>query len=462
MISTKDKVVLIYDTGAGVELAKLFVSKFKKVYYFTPWTQNGFPDFNPRFIGVGIKGVEKVEDLWKLVDSGEVDLFIFLDVYDGDLAFHLKAIGKNVVSAFYGKKFELDRQYFQDFLKSKGLPISEFTPYKGITKLREGLKGKKDKYIKISNLRGITETLKFENDIVSASELDDLSHRLGDLREEIIFLVQDPIGDDKAVEWGWEGFFTGSSFSDTILCGIEAKDCAYYGRVIKVSQAPKMVTVINEAFKDALKELSYQQHFSTEIRQVDPETGYFSDSTNRGPHPPSELMYYLYENMAEIYMGLATGTHVEPITRFEYGVQVVIHSEWGEDHFLSIVIPEEYRENVFLKNYTIIDGIPRVIPQSYNLQEIGAVVAGGKTIDEAVKKVKDIIGAINQRNLKFPEEHLDKIEEEIKKLEAFGINFYSKEPLKEPESKKEEVVEEKKPVKKFNPKAQNFLKKLAS
>ena len=63
-MNVNETTVLIYDNGSAVELARMFVGRFKKVYYFTPFTQSGFPDFNPRFIGEVIKGLDKVEHLW--------------------------------------------------------------------------------------------------------------------------------------------------------------------------------------------------------------------------------------------------------------------------------------------------------------------------------------------------------------------------------------------------------------
>ena len=460
-MNVNETTVLIYDNGSAVELARMFVGRFKKVYYFTPFTQSGFPDFNPRFIGEGIKGVDKVEHLWKLVDSNEVDLYIFLDVYDGDLASHLKSIGKKVVSAFYGGELELNRTKFQEFLKANNLPVSEFTPIIGITTLRKELSDKKDKFIKISNLRGISETLKYENSVVSSSEIDDLSYRLGDLREVIEFLIQNPIGDDRAVEWGWESFFTGGDFNETILIGCEVKDCAYYGRFMDIAAAPPFVATINNAFKPALSAYGYQTHFSTEVRQVDPQTGYFTDATCRKPAPPGELMYYLIENIDEVYQGLAQGINVPFKKRFEFGVQIIIHSEWGEDHFLSVEIPEQYRDNVFLKNYAIVDGVPRIIPQPYKLQEVGAVVAGGNTLEEAIGKVKEIIEAIKNRNLSFPVDKLEHIQEELDKMDKLGINFFKTEKLQE--EKKEPIITpevRKQEPKAISPKVKKFLEKI--
>jgi len=444
---TKEAVVLIYDNGSSCELARLLVPKFKKVYYFTPWTQSGFPDYNPRFIGVGIPGVEKVEDLWKVIDNETVDLIIFTDVYDGDLADHLRKIGKHVVSSFYGKKFELDRSYLQEFLKSKGLPVNDFTPIKGITKLREYLKDKEKKFIKISNLRGITETMQYINERISASELDDISYRLGDLREQIEFLVQDPIGDDDMVEFGCDTFFAGGKFAENMLCGIETKDCSYTAKFINIKDVPEPIKVINTAFTEAFSAVGYQQHFSTEIRYGKEKKPYFIDSTCRMPHPPVELMQYMYENIADIYMGLGMGQIVEPITKYKFGVQVIIHSEFSEDHFISVEIHEKYRNNVFLKNYVVIDGVPRVIPQPYKLQEIGAVVACGNTLEEAIENVKGIIGDVKTRHLDFPSDKLDEVFDHIELMDKLGVNFYSdkptapaKEPEKEPEEKKPEPI----------------------
>ena len=45
---------MVIDGGASVDLAKALVPSFDKVYYFSEWTQGGFPHSRNYQVGVGI------------------------------------------------------------------------------------------------------------------------------------------------------------------------------------------------------------------------------------------------------------------------------------------------------------------------------------------------------------------------------------------------------------------------
>ena len=89
----------------------------------------------------------------------------------------------------------------------------------------------------------------------------------------------------------------------------------------------------------------------------------------------------------------------------------------------AVQFPEELRENVKLRNLTMIDGEYYVVPQSIGLPEIGAVVAVGNTLDEAMEKVKGYAEKVEGYFLDVFPDALDGGQEEIKKLNSIGIRI---------------------------------------
>ncbi|HSN08068.1 MAG TPA: hypothetical protein VLS85_03465, partial [Hanamia sp.] len=148
-VDLKDKVALVFDNGLFVEIGKTLSKSFKKVYYYCPW-KSAFPKSNQYIIGEGIEGIECVWDFWDYIDK--VDIFIFPDVYDGDMQEYLVSIGKNVWGSRKGEEMELDRDGMKEYMKSVGLYVTPFVVLTGIDSLREYLKKHDNVYVKINLL----------------------------------------------------------------------------------------------------------------------------------------------------------------------------------------------------------------------------------------------------------------------------------------------------------------------
>ena len=155
-VDLSKKTVCVIDTGLTTHIAQLLAKSFGRTLYHIP-DSDAFKKTNKAQIGTGIPGVEKVKDLFNVVQVDQtnriVDLFIFTDVSMVDLQKHLKALGYPVVGCFDSYQMELDKLFFYQTLESLGLPVAPYEVVEGIDELREKLEARKDFpcYIKLVN-----------------------------------------------------------------------------------------------------------------------------------------------------------------------------------------------------------------------------------------------------------------------------------------------------------------------
>ena len=71
------KKVLVIDHGLYTAFAERLGRMFD-VFYFAPFADRSFPKPGPAMVGSGLKGVERVDDMWGILP--EVDLVVFPDV----------------------------------------------------------------------------------------------------------------------------------------------------------------------------------------------------------------------------------------------------------------------------------------------------------------------------------------------------------------------------------------------
>ena len=94
----------------------------------------------------------------------------------------------------------------------------------------------------------------------------------------------------------------------------------------------------------------------------------------------------------------------------------MLHSTWADQNYAHIRFPEEYRENIKLRHYTVIDGDTYVSPQATGMPEIGAVVATGKTAKEAIEKAKMIAEKVESHQLEIPVDAMDEALEDLMQI----------------------------------------------
>lgn len=414
MVNLKDKSVIVFDKGGYVEVAKTLSKDFGKVYYYTPW-EKGFPTSNDTIIGSGFSEFERVNHFFDYVDK--VDLIVFTDIYNGDLQEYLVKQGKRVWGAREADQLEISRYEFFQYLEKIGLPIPKTELVIGIENLRKYLKKVEDKYVKLdSYFRGDIETWHHIDYDITEPLLDKLEYEVGPRKNDIRFIVQDPI--PTKAEIGYDGFTIDGKYPSASLFGIEVKDCGYVGEVRKYADLPKEIKQINDALSATFKAYGYRGMFSSEIRVGEDGKAYFIDITARFPAPPTAIMLELIENWGEIMYEGANGNLVEPVFKAKYGAECVgLLSDFSNYmNFAQVFYPESEKDFVKQAYSCQIEGKTYVVPQTWKNPRMCEVVAIGDGLEKTIEDLKARCSKVKGHKLNLDCSVLDGAIEELKKL----------------------------------------------
>jgi hypothetical protein len=413
MTDLSKRTAMIVDNGLFLEIAIRLAKEFGRVLYFAPWT-NGYPKSNALMIGKGIDNIERVEEPWSHMD--DVDVWVFPDVYEGAMQDYLVSQGHNVWGCRSGgANLELDRVKSKQISTKLGIDIGPYKRIVGLDALRRHLKANDDQYVKISATRGDMETFHSPRYAEVEPRLDELEHNLGAKKKLMEFVVEEAIND--AIEIGYDGFTIDGQFARGAIVGVEVKDKAYIGRTMRYSQLPPNVRSVNDKLAPELKRVGYRGFLSTEIRETK-DKAYLIDPCSRAGSPPSELYQEMIGNLAEVIWWGAEGIVIEPEYTAKWGAEVLLLSDWADKNWQQVRFPEEVRENVKLRNFTVIDGEYYVIPQWSGMPEIGAVVATGNTAKEAISECKRIAAMVDGYSVEKPLEAIDEAYENL--MESLG------------------------------------------
>lgn len=420
MMDLSDKTIFVRDYGLFASWAQKLSESFGRVLYYCPY-KSGFPRSQQYAIGTGLDGVERVSNFWDHVH--EADIFFFPDVYDGDLQVYLREVmGKPVWGAGKGEELELMRWQTKLFLKKDlHLPVQPVERIIGIDELRLHLMDTENKYVKISLLRGDFETFRHDNYQLSEPILDDVEQKLGPYKLTKEFIVEDAI--DDAIEVGYDGFTIDGQYPDPGMFGYEIKDVSYIGVIRPYSQLPKQVKEVNQKLAPAFERYQYRGFWSSEIRVPKDGKPYLTDPCCRAGSPPSELYQEMFSNWGEIIWLGAHGEMAKPKPVGKYGVEVLIHSQWADQHWQAVYVEPEARPWVKLRNLCQVGDTLYVAPQVVGLPEIGAIVAVDDSLLGAIRKVKSycemVTGYSTELNLDRVAEAIDT----IKQGEQQGVKF---------------------------------------
>jgi hypothetical protein len=417
MKQSKDITAMVVDNGGSyLSFAPRLAKEYKTVYYSNPYWQDPYPLLKKTQIGVGIEGIQVVDNVWDVYD--EIDLWIFLDTYSGPFIEWLKAQGEKVWGSGAGEELELERDLLKEQEQELGLAVQPWKAIQGMENLRVYLQENEDVYVKISKWRGTVETFHSINYKLIKPELDEMEHNLGPLSGQITFIVEDPI--PAIMEAGWDGYIVDDKYPDSGLQGCEVKDKAYAGKFGKYTDLSPLITDFNEKMKPTFKFYNYRGFFSTEIRITEDKIPYMIDATCRSPHPPGEIYQTMYANLGEIIWAGANGELVNPIPTAKFAVELLMESEWSVKNYQPIYFPEQYKDNVKLKKATFIDGTYYIIPQLYGSNDIGAVVGQGETLEDAIKECTDVAKSIEGNDIHIRIDTLGQAQEEFAKFEALN------------------------------------------
>lgn len=416
MTDFKSKTCCVVDHGLFVELAVTLSKSFGRTYYYSPW-EDGYPKSNALLVGTGIPGVTRLRSFWPVLD--EIDIFVFPDVYLGPLQVHLESLGKRVWGSRIGEDLELDRVGSKEWSREAGIDIGPYKVVRGLDALRKHLERHDNQFVKISATRGDMETFRSKNYPLIEPRLDELEHKLGAKKYNMEFIVEDEIPD--AVEIGYDGYCIDGKFPKQAMAGIEVKDKGLVMKTLPYNSLPEEIRSVNQKLGPAFREFKYRGFFSSEIRITRDHKAYLIDPCARMGSPPGELYQLMVSNWADIVWEGSTGTIVEPVFRAKWGAELLLISDWANDNWQAVQFPKSIRDNVKLRNLAVINGKYYSVPQVSAHSEMGAVVALGDTMEEAIKECKRLAEKVEGHYVDVIPGCLDQAEGEFEKLKEFGI-----------------------------------------
>lgn len=433
----KNKQCLVIDNGNFVFIAERLAKDFDKVFYYCPNT-SALPKIHKSIIGLGL-GVypirqmfykEKVfyikEDI--IYDFENIDLFVFCDVGCGDIQEHIinyinlqkekdPKIDKRVFGCRLAEDLELYRYETKELMKEIGLPVNKCVSIVGITKLREYLEKNDDKYIKLSYWRGQGESWHHTDIKTSERRLLRMEYDLGDAKDIIEFVVEDPIVAD--VETGWDTFVSNGVYPNNIGIGIEIKDQSYLATYKEYNKLAPQIKESLDKMLPVFKEYGVNGAISTEIRVGGDGKNYVCDFSCRFGSPPSELQTLWIENFSELIWEVSGGKMIEPKYKSKYAMQVAIISGWAKDNWMTITLDEKYRDNFKLKYHCKINDMDLIEP----FEDIGYIVVCDDTIDGCIKQLEYLSDKIDGEGIDIQLESLEDIKDVIIKARKKKMVF---------------------------------------
>lgn len=401
MNTLKQKRVLVYDGGGlFVSLAEVLArsKQFAQVDFFREW-QDSFTDGRELLIGAGLSdfGVNRVKYFWNEVKN--YDLIVFPDCWQADLQEYLRAQGMRVWGAGKKASLELSRWGTKGQMKEVGLPVNPAEQIHGLENLRVYLREHPGVFVKVSGFRGLGETFESENYDLSKGQLDQLRAKHGAMMDVIDFIVEKKIPD--ATENGYDGYCIDGEFPNQSFWGVEVKDQAYAGKLVKYDDLPKEVQEVNTKLSPLMN--GYRQFWSTELRNE-----FLIDITARHASPAGETYIHAYDNLPEILWYGAEGRLIQPETEYTHCAQIILCSEWAEHNYFPIQFPEEIRPFVKIYNHARISGVDYCVPQIAAMKQVGSVIGLGSSFEEAAAQAKERADQIKGYDLEAENDALDK------------------------------------------------------
>jgi len=181
---------------------------------------------------------------------------------------------------------------------------------------------------------------------------------------------------------------------------------------------------IHDKLTKTLRTYHYRMALSLESRITKDGTAYLLDPCCRFPQPPTSLYIEMYDNFPDLVWQVANGDTPEISSKYKYGVQIVLKSEFAKKDFIRVKFPKEIENYVKIKNLCIEDGMWNYLPQEHDAEEIGGVIGMANTLKEAkqmcIKNAEQVTGD----GLYWEKNALDAADEDIARLVKFGIKIF--------------------------------------
>ena len=423
-VNLKEKTVCIVDNGLFVSFARTLAKGFGRALYHKPF-QSAFVRTNDLAPGRGFEELEPCLQPLSLLGStpeeDEIDLWVFLDLYQSGLQEFLRVTGRRVWGAGQGEEQELYRWEYKQHLKKLGLPVQAVQHIQGMEKLKEFLRKNDNKFVKTSYVRGDFETFHHEKYFLTEPRLDELSHTLGAKKENYEFIVEDEIPD--AVEVGYDGFCIDGQFPTLAMMAYEIKDCGMVGTAKSYELLADPVRKVNSAISGDLRGYNYRGFLCTEIRYTKKKEAFFIDPCCRLGTPSNELLQEMFDGWPEVVWHGAEGVLVTPKVKAKFGALAIINSEWAVSDWLAVHYPKAMDDFVKLRFHTRVGDKNYVVPQSIGIPDVGCVVGTGDTLEKAIEQCKERGKEVKGFQVSVNYGALDKAVEVVKEGKKFGIDF---------------------------------------
>jgi len=416
--------------GAHTYLAMRLAEDYKKVIVYTPAKDKIYPDPQDHYIGFGLPGLTLAHSFEEYRRGNEIDLWVFPFTGDGDVQESLRLEGKRVYGSGAAERLEFNRVDYKRTLKSRGLPTAPDKIFTGIDDLRKLSRDDPDWWIKIfgedSTYRGLAETFHLDTYAKSVNRLDELSVKLGFLRDIWQFMGEKPL---PGCETGSDRDFSRGKTLKIGTWGYEIKNLGYLCRVTELDKFPKMIREANDAMAPVWARYPIGFKLSDEIRIVK-RRPYPVDLTPRWGSPPGEIHSRLYKNVSEMIWCQAGGEDVvpEPILGADgkpvkYAASVNIKSPDAVLSSLPMEIKDKDMDKVLLKSAC------KIGKQVYNIpsrpedhdDEVATAIGFGSIPEEAMQACMENAELIDAQGLWYPGDVFDEVDEVLEKAAKAGL-----------------------------------------
>jgi hypothetical protein len=204
--------------------------------------------------------------------------------------------------------------------------------------------------------------------------------------------------------------------------GYERKGSGYIGRVYRTEeQVPEALRAIHEGLSPEFQKCRTRFFYSTEVKIDKDRVPYLIDPTIRLAAPGvAAIQCELIENYSQVVYGLATGEKIAPVMKHKYAAAVSMESSEACKNFVNISFPKELRQFVKLRMAIKHRGDYYSVPP---FDSLGAVIAFGETVGEAMDAVKERVKQVEAISLNVDLGGLDDLNDDIQEGKRYGIGF---------------------------------------
>jgi hypothetical protein len=412
--------ILILDYGNNISFAMKMAEQFGTVFYWSgPYVTNSFPIHNVEDIANNVPNLVKVKEWAEAYE--EADMVAFCDSMEPKLQHWMRSHGMPVFGCGYSDRLEHDRLYLKETLKELGLPVGIYYVAHGLDELEQILMIAKNVYVKGAT-RGNGETWFHKNWRLTKRQFLKLRTEMGLYANRETYVVEEKI--ECIGETGFDGFFCNGSFAPIGLCGVEVKDAGFLGRFVRYQLLPDCIKSVTDKLSTIFEQMEYDGQHSNEIIISKDKRGFLLDNSNRIPSPPGEVMMEAITNYPEVVWMIANGRMPNIQYDHQWVGQVIIKSDIAAEDDSPVIVPDQFKKNVKIKNLSIDeDGTWYYVPSpGLGMKEIGSLIAVGDSADEVIKMLEKIADSIEGFDIKMDVNSLHEAKKSIDKLIKAGID----------------------------------------